>query len=133
MATTYDTIWTTFESKCKLSDIDLPQEQDKIYDIIHGAILSFNNRLSESIIQYDDTSETVDRDLSGDHLLILAHYIRLDILTNQLIYFSSVWQPFEKDIGFKNYASQLSTFRNIVDNEKNIIETLIINIEEDYL
>jgi hypothetical protein len=133
MATTYDTIWTTFLNKCKLQDIDLPQEQDKIYDSIHGAILSFNNRLPESIITYFDVSEMVDHDLSDNDLLVLAHYIRLDILSNQLTYFTTVWQPFEGDIGLKNYTSQLVTLRTIVENEENTIERLIANSTEDYL
>jgi hypothetical protein len=130
--TTYDQIWTTFLNNCKVSDIDLPQTNEKIYETIHNAILHFNNRLRENV-KYDDASEVLDRDLSDDHLLILAHYIRLIFLKNQKTYFESVWQPFQGDIGLRNFSTQLKSLENSVQEQEKLIERLILNTEEDYL
>jgi hypothetical protein len=130
--TTYDTVWTTFLNKCKMSDLDLPQLPGKIHDTIQGAILSFNNRLRDNLAG-DNTAETLNRELVGDELLILAHYIRISILENQLIYFTNTWQPFQKDIGLKNFSAQLKTLESLVEREENLIDSIILNAQEDYL
>jgi hypothetical protein len=130
--TTYDELWTTFLNRCKISDIDLPQSDEKIYDTIHGAVLSFNNRLRDDL-GYDDTTEQFDRQLNNDELLILAHYIRHHILENQLIFFTNTWQPFQQDIGIKNFSTQLKTLEELVAKEERKIDSLIINTMDDFL
>lgn len=130
--TTYDQIWTTFLNNCKVSDIDLPQTDEKIYEMISNAVLHFNNRLRDNV-KCDNVTETLDRELSDDHLLILAHYIRLIFLKNQKTYFESVWQPFQGDIGLRNFSTQLKSLENSVQDQEKLIERLIINTEEDYL
>lgn len=130
--TSYDTIWNTFLNNTKVDDLDLPQTPIKIYDAIHNGILHFNNRLRENL-DYDDDLEQVDRDLSGDNLLILAHYIRYVFLLNQQTYFQNVWQPFTKDIGMKNFTAQLKSLENSVEREQETIEKLIMNMQDDFL
>lgn len=130
--TTYDELWIIFMNKVKLSDIDVPSTPDKIYDAIHGAVLSFNNRLRDSL-DYDDTLETLSRTLNNDDLLILAHFIRIDILSNQLIYFTNVWQPFARDISIRNFSAQLKSLESLVEREEKLIEKMILNTQEDYI
>jgi hypothetical protein len=132
MATNYDTIWTTFLNKVKLSDIDLPTTTVKIHEAIHSAILSFNNRMRDSL-DYDDSTETVSRELNNDDLLILAHFIRLDILNNQLIYFTNTWQPFAKDISLKNFSAQLKSQERLVEYQEKKIDELVVNQAVDFL
>jgi hypothetical protein len=130
--TTYDTLWTTFLNKCKMSDLDLPQLPDQIYDTIQGAILSFNNRLRDNL-SGDNATEILSRELDGDHLLFLAHYIRIAILENQLILFTNTWQPFARDIGIKNFSAQLKSLESLVEREEKLIEKLILNAQENYI
>lgn len=130
--TSYDTIYTTFLNKTKVSDIDLPTSDERIFDIIHGAILDFNNRMHDDL-GYDDTLEQVDRELSNDELLILAHFIRLTVLKNQLTYFTSVWQPFQREISLKHYGTQLKSLEYLIESEEKKIEEIIRNQEDDYL
>lgn len=130
--TTYDHLWSTFLNKTKIDDLELPTTDAKIYQTIQGAILSFNNRLRDNL-SGDNATEQLSRELDGDHLLILAHYIRLSVLENQLIYFSNTWQPFGKDIGVKNFGNQMVRLENLVESEKAKIEQFIINMAVDFL
>lgn len=130
--TSYDTIWISFLNNCKSSDIDLPQEPDKIYDTIHNAIRHFNNRMRDEL-SWDDALEQVDRELSNDHLLILSHYIRLIFLINQKTYFQNLWQPFQKDVGFKNFSTQLKSLEFSITEQQGTIDRLILNSLEDFL
>ena len=68
--TTYDELWKTFLDNCKLSDLDIPQNE-KIYDSIQNAVLHFNNRKRDELVADDDT-ELLNRQLNGDDLLLLA-------------------------------------------------------------
>lgn len=130
--TSYDQIWTTFLNNCKASDIDLPSTTEKIYENIKNAVSHFNNRMRLDV-KCNDTNEQVDRELSEDQILIIAHYIRLVFLINQKTYFESVWQPFSKDVGIKNVSTQLNSIKSSVEDEKNTIERLIMYTEVDYL
>jgi hypothetical protein len=130
--TSYDEIWESFLINCKASDIDIPQLPEKIYEAIHNGIRHFNNRLREEM-EWDDLNETVDRVMTNDHLLILSHYIRYFFLINQKTYFESVWQPFQKDVGVKNFSSQLKSIESSIYEEQKIIDRIIMNSEEDYL
>jgi hypothetical protein len=130
--TSYDIIWTTFLENCKVDDIDLPQTDDKMYEAIKNAVLHFNNRLRDTL-QCDDTNEQVSRDLTDDDLLILAHYIRYIFLKNQHTYFINLWQPFQKEIGLKNYKTQVDSLEMSMKMEKGEIEELIMNKADDYL
>lgn len=132
MPTTYDTIWQTFLNNCKVSDIDLPNSPEKIYEQIKNAVMRFNNRLRKELV-CDDTSETVNEELSEDNLLIVAHYIRLIFLINQRTYFESLWQPFSSDVGLKNFSTQLRSLDTSIKDQERTIDTLIMYTEEDFL
>lgn len=130
--TNYDLIWSTFLNNCKTSDFDIPSTPDKIYEVIKNAVLHFNNKFRDNL-KCDDTLETLDRQLSEDHLLILAHFIRLIFLINQRTYFQNLFQPFASDIGLKNFGTQLRSLDTSIKEEKDTIDTLINNMEEDFL
>lgn len=132
MTTSYDQIWSTFLNNCKVSDIDLPQFPEQIYESIRNATMHMNNRLRTNLIG-DDELEVLNEQLSDDYLLILAHYIRLFFLINQKTYFESLWQPFQKDVGLKNFSSQLKSLEYSVDDEERTIDRLIMNMEDDFL
>lgn len=130
--TSYDEIYTEFITNCKTDDINLPNTTEKIYDAIRSAVKHFNVRLGDNL-KCDDLSESVDRELGDFEILLLAHYLRLTFLKNQLTYSTSLWQPFARDIGLKNYQSQVKSLEFLIEDEKNTIERLIMNNQEDFL
>lgn len=132
MPTSYDTVWHTFLVNCKVSDIDLPKTDALIYDQIKNAVMRFNNRLRKNVV-CDDVAETLNEELSEDHLLILAHYIRLIFLVNQKTYFESLWQPFGSDVGLRNFGTQLKSLETSIKDQEKTIDTLIMYTEEDFL
>jgi len=130
--TTYDDIYTEFLTKCKTDSINLPSNEMQIYDAIHSAIRHFNNRLRDDL-GWDDQSEIVDRELNNDELTILAHFLRLSFLENQHISFTTLWQPFQSDIGLRNYQSQVKSLESLIAYENKVIDGLINNMQVDYL
>ncbi len=130
--TPYDAVWTTFLNNCKTSDIDLPQSDKLIHEAIRNGLLYLNNRL-QTKYKGDDLLEEITDKLTDDHLLILAHMIRLVFLQNQRIYFVNLWQPFAKDITIRNFSSQLKSLDTSIKEAKDDIESLIRNAEEDFL
>ncbi|MGK4040944.1 hypothetical protein AB0Y20_01485 [Heyndrickxia oleronia] len=130
--TSYDEIYTTFLNNCMVSDLDLPQTDKGKYEMIKNAVLHYNNRLRTKLT-CDDATESVSEKLDDDHLLILAHYIRYHFLLNEKTYFESLWQPFEKDVGLKNFGTQLRSLESSVTEQARFIDSLIINTEVDFL
>jgi hypothetical protein len=130
--TPFDQVWQTFLDNCKVPETDLPTFDEKIYDAIHNAIMHFNNRLRRNIT-WNDSTELLSEDLSNDDLLIVAHFLRLIFLTNQKTYFENLFQPFAKDVGMKNFNTQLKSLETSVSEEQRTIDALIRNMQEDYL
>ncbi|MCM3110032.1 hypothetical protein [Lederbergia lenta] len=132
MSTSYDLVWQSFLNNCKVSDIDLPNIDEQIYEAIRNGVMHLNNRL-RTVYKCDDLTETIDDELSADHLLILIHMIRHIFLTNQRVYFVNLWQPFAKDITIRNFTAQLRSLDSTITEAKNDIELLIRNMAEDFL
>lgn len=105
MNTSYDEIYSTFMDNNLAEDIILPQRDSGKYEFIRNGVRFYNNEERDNI-ECDDQEENVGRKLNNDEILIIAHYIRYAFLKNQLTAFVTTWQPFEKDMGMKNYAHQ---------------------------
>lgn len=131
--TTYDEIFTQFLAINKTDPINIPTDNQPKYDMIHNAIYLINNRLRDTHLKYDDSLEQTDRELSIDEILVVARYMRLTFLENQLTEFATLYQPFAADIGLRNYQSQVKALQVLVDNENNKIERIIDNLQVDYL
>jgi len=132
MITAFDDVWKCFLNNCKVSDIDLPNTDEKIHEAIKNATMYFNNRMRTSI-QCDTASETLSEKLSEDYLLILSNFIRLTFLINQRTYFESLWQPFASDVGLRNFGTQINSLKASVQEQEKKLDTLIINTMEDFL
>lgn len=130
--TSYDEIFSMFMQNCKVDDIELPQTDQGKYDMIRNAVFHFNNRMGDNI-KLDDTLEKVNRKLSNNHLLLIIHYIRLSFLKNQLTQFSLTWQPFQKDIGLKNFSHQIRALTILIEDQERFIEQIILSQQQDIL
>lgn len=132
MNTTFDDVWSCFLNNCRVSDIDLPNTNEKIHEAIKNATMYFNNRMRTSI-QCDTSIESFSEELSEDSLLILANFIRLTFLINQRTYFESLWQPFASDVGLRNFGTQINSLKASVQEQEKKLDILIINTMEDFL
>lgn len=132
MSTSYDKIWKTFLDNCKTPDINIPQTDEQIYAKINNGILLFNNRMRTNI-KCDDLTESVDTELNDDQLLILANFIKLVFYKNEKTYYETLLNPFQKDIGLRNFSTQINSLNNSVTEQERYIERLIINQAEDFL
>ncbi|WP_405101433.1 hypothetical protein [Oceanobacillus sp. FSL H7-0719] len=132
MKTSYDLLWSTFLAKCKVDDLDLPNSEEAIYDTIQNAVLAFNNKLEDDLLA-DNTTELLNRELSGDELLLLSHCIRIIILENQLIYFSASFSPFTKEIGARNLGNQMNRLEYLIDREDDKIHSIIVKMTDDFI
>lgn len=132
MKTTYDEVWTVFLNKCKIDDIEIPTEDQRIYETIRSASLEFNNRLEKSI-QCNDEGEQLSEKLSDNELLLFAHCIRLIILENQMIYFTSTYSPFTKELGVRHLGSQINRLKDLVEREDDRIRAIILKTSDDFL
>lgn len=130
--TSYDEIYVKFLSICKTEDINLPKDDKKIYEFIKSAVDLYNNRLRSNIICNDET-ETLNQKLDSDGLIILANFLRLVFLENELTYFTTIWQPFSKDLGLRNYQSQVKAQESLISNQVYRIDELIKNTATDFM
>ncbi|MCA1021642.1 hypothetical protein [Halobacillus litoralis] len=130
--TSYDTVWTHFTNKCKIDDLEIPNSDAAIYDTIQNALLKFNIHLDENV-SGDNSTELLSRDLDGNELLLIIHCIRLIILENQVIYFSSTYAPFTKELGVRNLGTQMNRLETLVENEKKEIQDILMKMMDDFL
>lgn len=124
--TTYDELYSTFMNNNLADDIDLPQSDEEIYRVIKNAVMLYNNRERQDI-ECDDALETVDRLLNNDEVLMIAHYIKLTFLKNQRQAFGLTWQPFDKDMGLRNYDSQIRAMDRMIADAEKVIKQLKFN------
>ena len=129
----YDLIWETFLNNYKAQDIDLPKEDEQKYQYITNAVLLLNNRLRLTAI-CDNQNENVNGiEVSPDLLLLLAHYIKLIFLRNDLTFYEKLWQPLSSDVGLKNFSTQLKSLSSSIEEQTKLIEQFIFNSMEDFL
>ncbi|MFB5759100.1 hypothetical protein [Paenibacillus medicaginis] len=130
--TTYDEIFTEFLVITKTEPVNVPTEQDKIYDVIHSAVRHYNNRMRTKVM-CDDLTETISEELDDDELIIIANFLKLAFLENQLIYFTTLWQPFAQDIGLRNYQAQIKSMEYLIKRQEDKLDQIINRIQTDYL
>ena len=130
--TSYDTIWTEFIANCETDDINLPNTDEKRYNVIQSAKKKYNNRMCTQIV-CDDATETISVELDDTGLLLFSYYIRLSLLDNKLIHLATTYSPFAKELGIKNYKDMSNNFEFLIMKTEKMIEEIIINSSEDFI
>ncbi len=128
--TTYDELYSLFITNGNIEKLMMPKGVGQQYDAIRNAVMLFNNRLRDDVV-CDDASETVDRELTDDEKLIIAHYIKLTLLRNTRTFKNSMFTTFTQEIGVKNINVQLSSLKNDIESQEKLIDMLIFNMQED--
>lgn len=126
--TNYDEIYSCFLDNCMTEVNNLPSTDEGRYVMIHNACRHYNNVMdSQYKIQYNDTTESLDKKLADDELLILAYCLKLIYYKNDLSSFTSTWSMYQKELGFKDYKYQLDGKQYNVEFTKHEICELITN------
>lgn len=128
--TTYDDIFDCFTDNFQVDSNLLPQTDEGKYRMINNAIKHYNNKMQDNI-KCENTTETINRELDDDNLLVVAHYIKLIYLQNDLSDFLSIYSTFQKEIGFKDYKDQLQGRERQIEKLEDKIDELITNMEDD--
>jgi len=132
--TTYDDIWAEFLVINSTENINLPQTENQIHDIIHSAIKHFNNKMYENDgLDFNDEKETLNRKITDSEQITIAHILRYYFLQNCLTYYTSLFKPFTKEIGLQHYKADVKSIEDAMDREEKKINELIFNVSEDYL
>ena len=108
----------------------MPRTPDQQYNVIRNAVMLYNNKLRDDI-ECDDELETVDRTLTHDQQLIIAHLIRLTLLKNVRTYKNSIFTTFTQEIGVRNVNAQLISLKSEIEDEEKTIGMLIFNMTDE--
>lgn len=128
---TYDDVWDSFLINYKTEAINIPTEKDTIHNLILNSVRRMNNKMNIKIkLDYD--LETVDGLIDDNYLLILAAYIKLLILENEKIYYTTLYQPMNADIGIRNYNATVSSMSEEIKRQEILIQELIFNMGGDF-
>ena len=128
--TTYDELYTLFITNCQSEGLMLPRTESQKYDVIRNAVMLWNNRFRDSLF-CDDETELVNRIMTDDEKLIIAHYIRLTLLKNVRTYKNSIFTTFTKEIGVTNITAQLNSLKDEIADEENTIGMLIFYMTDE--
>lgn len=129
--TSYDTIYSLFMDISKTDDFNLPQTDDGRYALINAGRLIFNNKLFSNLQQYD-IMEEFNKELNGNQMLLLANCMKLVCFNNLWGDFVSTYSMFQKEIGFKDYSSQLRGRESYAVRQEQVVNALVFSLMEDY-
>ena len=128
--TTYDELYEIFITNCNADGLMMPRTPEQQYNVIRNAVMLYNNKLRDDI-ECDDELETVDRTLTHDQQLIIAHLIRLTLLKNVRTYKNSIFTTFTQEIGVRNVNAQLISLKSEIEDEEKTIGMLIFNMTDE--
>lgn len=128
---TYDDVWDSFLINYKTEAINIPTEKDTIHNLILNSVRRMNNKMNIKVT-LDYELETVDGLIDDNYLLILAAYIKLLILENEKIYYTTLYQPTNSDIGIRNYNATVSSMSEEIKRQEILIQELIFNMGGDF-
>ena len=132
--TNYNEIFKCFIKNCGVNTSKLPASDIGKYDMITNAIRHYNTIISEyddvGRLSGDNQAELINVLLDDTRLLILAYCIKYVHLENQLVGFQELWSPFQKEVGIKDYRSQVQGRENTLERTSQKIIELLTSLED---
>lgn len=129
--TSYDDIWSCFLDNSGKDLETLPNNDDEIHKIIHNAIRRYNAMMdSENKLNFDDSTESIDKSLDDNKLLLLSLYVKLIVYTNDKEYFEQVYQYDIYEVKSKFYKQQDDARQATIDNIKKEIKQYRTNMRD---
>lgn len=131
MNTTYEEIWDEFEPIAKFDEYDLPVTVDGKRSLIKSGIKIFNKKMFDSL-KADDRLDSIDRILKDDEINLLTHCMRLQVCRNIYSEFTTTYDMYKSDVGFKNYKAQLDGRQKLIDMEEKEVDSIVFSMQEDF-
>ncbi|XZN14379.1 hypothetical protein ACSW9O_16070 (plasmid) [Clostridium perfringens] len=129
--TTYDEVWQCFLTNCKGTLQSIPQSDEVIYEYINNARVLYNIKIKSFQedftypITCDNNKETLLVKLKDEELMILANYIKLVHLKNELTSFVSRFSVFQKELGIQNYNAQVKAKEYLIESQEETLRMMI--------
>ena len=109
MNTTYDDVWETLENIIGIGRELLPNTDEERYLEIHNAVRQYNTHTDNLIsLEYNDDLELFSEKLGDNNILLIALYIKRNILQSKLEYFEAVHIYSMSQVTTKFYKEQVS-------------------------
>lgn len=129
--TTYDQLYEKFSSIAKFSNLSLPSTVEGQYNLIRDGLDIYNSRMDDNLI-CDNTTETINQELTSQQINLFANCMKLQVINNIYSEFVDTYSMYQKEIGFKDYKSQIDGKLSLITNQENIVNELVFSMKDDY-
>ena len=136
----YDTLWSYMITNLGKNVANIPNDEMEMKMIINNAVDSYNieSNDTENNLVCDDETEIIDLQTNDNKYYnikkkILALFIKLNILQNDLEYFQEVYQYDLKEVKSKFYKNQVEARETTLTKVNNQIEQLFAYLNDGVL
>ena len=136
----YDTLWSYMITNLGKNVANIPNDEKEIKMIINNAVDSYNieSNDTENNLVCDDETEIIDLQTDDNKYYnikkkILALFIKLNILQNDLEYFQEVYQYDLKEVKSKFYKNQVEARETTLAKVNSQIEQLFAYLNDGVL
>ena len=136
----YDTLWSYMITNLGKNVANIPNDEKEMKMIINNAVDSYNieSNDTENNLVCDDETEIIDLQTDDNKYYnikkkILALFIKLNILQNDLEYFQEVYQYDLKEVKSKFYKNQVEARETTLAKVNSQIEQLFAYLNDGVL
>ena len=136
----YDTLWSYMITNLGKNVANIPNDEKEMKMIINNAVDSYNieSNDTENNLVCDDEIEIIDLQTNDNKYYnikkkILALFIKLNILQNDLEYFQEVYQYDLKEVKSKFYKNQVEARETTLAKVNSQIEQLFAYLNDGVL
>lgn len=136
----YDTLWSYMITNLGKNVANIPNDEKEMKMIINNAVDSYNieSNDTENNLVCDDETEIIDLQTNDNKYYnikkkILALFIKLNILQNDLEYFQEVYQYDLKEVKSKFYKNQVEARETTLVKVNSQIEQLFAYLNDGVL
>lgn len=136
----YDTLWSYMITNLGKNVANIPNDEMEMKMIINNAVDSYNieSNDTENNLVCDDETEIIDLQTNDNKYYnikkkILALFIKLNILQNDLEYFQEVYQYDLKEVKSKFYKNQVEARETTLVKVNSQIEQLFAYLNDGVL
>ena len=136
----YDTLWSYMITNLGKNVANIPNDEKEMKMIINNAVDSYNieSNHTENNLACDDETEIIDLQTNDNKYYnikkkILALFIKLNILQNDLEYFQEVYQYDLKEVKSKFYKNQVEARETTLVKVNSQIEQLFAYLNDGVL
>lgn len=129
---TFDDVWDALLVEYKTETNNIPNTQEEIYALIKNSVRMYNNRMPVQLILDIESESVYESNDIENTIIILAAFIKLNMLENERIYYTTLFQPINSDVGIRNYNTQTLAMSRGIARQEEIINALVFNLGGDW-